>query len=91
MISYKSDDYSEYNISFKDGKIDMISVNNAVANTDILDLVKNYKAPTSLADDLLSFQVKLDGTLYKLPIPIQELQKNGWKAKLDPDTVIILI
>ncbi|NLM34689.1 MAG: hypothetical protein GX206_04540 [Clostridiales bacterium] len=88
LISYKSDDYSEYNISFKDGKIDMISVNNAVANTDILDLVKNYKAPTSLADDLLSFQVKLDGTLYKLPIPIQELQKNGWKAKLDPDTII---
>lgn len=99
-ISYESDEYQGYyNIYFTNEKVNGIRLNKGVApegyskeissvNAETLDLVKNYKAPSNLGDNLYSYQVKIDNALYKLPVPMQELEKNGWKLKSNPDEII---
>ena len=39
----------------------------------------NYVAPSSLGDDPFSGNFELDGTVYNLPVPFEELTRNGWK------------
>ena len=88
-LTYKSGNYSNYEISIdnKTKKVYSIGLENLVAPTKVQTTsvdtkapaeVKNYKTPSSVGKDLLSFQVKYSGKLYKLPIPIAELIKNGW-------------
>ena len=52
------------------------------------DLVIKYEAPTSLGKDLSSYEFKLDGDLYKLPVPLVELEKNGWKLDIDTNEIL---
>lgn len=98
-IKYESDTYSYYKITFNNKKVTEINVRNMVAtedssksnkaaNMEVPDIVKNYKAPTSLGDDLNAFNVKFDGVLYKLPVPLMELEKNGWKLVSEADKIV---
>lgn len=41
--------------------------------------VKNYKTPEELGNDLYSFHVELEGSLYKLPCPVSIFLKNGFQ------------
>lgn len=38
-----------------------------------------------LSDDLESFQIQVDGVVYTLPSPINQLIENGWEARDDMD------
>ncbi|MBU3191600.1 hypothetical protein K9O30_19810 [Clostridium bowmanii] len=98
-LTYKSGTYSNYEISFDTNmkKVYSIELENLVqpekttstsADTNLPVAVKNYKAPSSVGTDLFSFQVKYGGNLYKLPIPIAELVKNGWVLQSDNSKVI---
>jgi hypothetical protein len=85
-LTYTSDFYSYYEISIdtKINQVVSIMMENLVApkksSTDetIPEVVRNYKSPSVLGNDLLAFNVKYDGILYKLPAPISEFAKNGW-------------
>ena len=96
---YGTGKYSYYKLSFNKKKLSGIEVRNAVApknfskgkndaNTEMPDLVKKYEAPTSLGKDLSSYEFKLDGDLYKLPVPLVELEKNGWKLDIDTNEIL---
>ena len=98
-LTYKSGTYSNYEISFdtKTKKVYSIELENLVppektkttsVDTNLPAAVKSYKAPSSVGTDLFSFQVKYGGDLYKLPIPINELVKNGWVLQSDNSKVI---
>lgn len=98
-LTYKSGSYSNYEISInvEDKKVYAIEVDNLAppkkdqgtsTNTTAPEIVKNYKAPSSIGKDLFSFQVKYGGNYYKLPAPITELTKNGWTLQSNNDQVI---
>lgn len=98
-LTYKSGIYSNYKISIdiKTKKVSCIEIENLVkpaktqttsVNTELPAIVKNYKAPSSIGNDLFSFQVKYGGNLYKLPAPIAELEKNGWVLQSNANEVI---
>lgn len=98
-ISYEKDVYSEYTFYFDNKRLTEIDIENIVApknsskpkdsaSTETPDVVKNYKAPTSLGNDLNAFNIKFDGALYNLPVPIAELEKNGWKIVEEADRII---
>lgn len=38
-----------------------------------------YTAPSSLGSNLMNFTYQLAGNLYRLPVPIETLMKDGWK------------
>lgn len=42
------------------------------------EIVKAYKAPTALTDDLFDFVFEFAGGIYELPVPVEELVANGW-------------
>ena len=56
--------------------------NSTTNDNEILEV--DYTAPTELGDDLLSFNVKYEGVLYNVPIPVTELQNNGWVIEKAP-------
>lgn len=57
-------------------------------SNQIPQLVKDYKQPTALGTDITSGVVELDKVLYKLPLPVSELIKNGWKiTEKSQDTI----
>ncbi|MBU3109979.1 hypothetical protein [Clostridium lacusfryxellense] len=99
-LTYKSSDYSKYEITFNKTtkKVYSINIENLVqpakvetaptVNTGLPAVVTNYKAPTSVGAELSSFQFKYGGTFYKLPVPIAELVKNGWALQSNGDEVV---
>ncbi|ROR28479.1 hypothetical protein EDD66_10461 [Mobilisporobacter senegalensis] len=54
---------------------------NTEVSSEVPSVVSEYKAPSSLGNDLTSFIVDYDGALYQLPAPVSEFVKNGWKVK----------
>lgn len=55
---------------------------------EVPELVANYKAPGNLGKDVVSGNYKLEGVVYKLPTPVSELIKNGWKiAEAEYETI----
>ncbi|MBU3109980.1 hypothetical protein [Clostridium lacusfryxellense] len=99
-LTYKSGSYSECEITFDKTTKMVYSIKlenlvkpanqetTAAVDTGLPAVVKNYKAPTSLGDDLYAFQVKYAGSLYKLPVPIAELVKNGWVLQSNGDKLV---
>ena len=61
----------------------------AGVSDEVPDVVKKYVAPTSLGSELEEFVVEYDGDLYKLPCPVSEFEKNGWKiVESDSESVV---
>ncbi|NNU75653.1 hypothetical protein [Clostridium estertheticum] len=98
-LTYKSGTYSNYEISIdtKTKKVSSIKLENLAppakaaaksTDTNIPEVVKSYKAPSSVGKDLLSFQVKYGGKFYKLPVPITELITNGWVLQSTSSSLI---
>jgi len=48
---------------------------------EVPEIVSKYVAPTALASSLTDYDytVEFAGDLYKLPVPVSEFVKNGWK------------
>lgn len=58
--------------------------NDSSTNSEVPESVTNYKAPSELTDDILSFNAKYDGVLYHMPAPVAEFEKNGWALQDAP-------
>ncbi len=61
----------------------------AEISDEVPDVVSKYEAPTSLKGDLEEFVFELDGDLYRLPAPVCEFEKNGWKV-IDDDSDMVI-
>ena len=48
------------------------------------DVAEPVVTPTELSDDLYSFQISIDGTIYELPMWYEEFEALGWTFKDDP-------
>ena len=98
-ISYKGDGDDDYKVHayfyFDNDILTSFDLSNHLTpsdfeqpdvNTDTPDYLGNYKAPSSLGDDLLSGNVSIDGVVYNLPVPYSILKENGWEfdGKADP-------
>ena len=69
--------------NFVDEPSDIETASNSTTNdNEVLEV--DYTAPTELGDDLLSFNVKYEGVLYNVPIPVSELENNGWVIEKAP-------
>jgi len=92
-MTYEKDFYQEINIyvSKETNVIDKIEIENMVelegadnsVNDEVPDVVKNYKAPAALGEDLYGFDIELEGNLYTLPCPVSELLANGFTINED--------
>ena len=92
-MGYEKDYYQSVYlyISAETGKLCEIEIENIVelegadnsVDATVPDVVKNYKAPTTLGDDLYEFDIELEGNLYTLPCPVSELLANGFTINED--------
>ncbi len=94
-LTYSNDSYKDVKIEVdpETNKVTDISVRNLISEEepaastadsgDAPEVVKNYQAPTSLGDDIFSFQVNYSGNLYKLPAPVSAFEANGWVVEGD--------
>lgn len=48
-------------------------------NKEVPEIVKNYKTPEALGDDMTLSIVEYDGDLYQMPMPVSVMIENGWK------------
>jgi len=77
----------EIGVSQESGVVDSIDLENMVelegidnsVSTEVPELVKMYKAPTSVGEEFFSYDIKLEGNYYTLPCPVSELVANGFK------------
>jgi hypothetical protein len=59
------------------------------ASDEIPDRVLNYRRPAALGDDLDSYNFKLDGKIYTMPVPVCALIEDGWSVeKGNSDSVV---
>ncbi len=87
-MTYKYDSYREISLYvYKEtDALEQIDIQNLVelegadnsVDESVPDVVKDYKAPSELGDDLYSFNVELEGNLYTLPCPVSEFLANGF-------------
>lgn len=56
----------------------------------IPEAVLNYEQPTKIGQKMEDFTIKLEGVLYQVPVPMEQLLLEGWKLKDgDPNELII--
>ena len=87
-MSYEADTYSEidFYVYKESGVLEEIEIRNIIeleggdnsVSEEVPELVKSYKAPSALGDDLYTFNFKLEGNMYTLPCPVSELLANGF-------------
>lgn len=73
--------YKESNVLEKielQNMVELEGADNSVDST-VPDVVKNYQAPSSLGDDLYSFNVEVEGNVYTLPCPVSVFIENGFE------------
>ena len=51
--------------------------------------VESYQAPGAFPEDIMQFVVRYGGDFYKLPAPVSEFTKNGWKISEDGSDSIV--
>lgn len=66
---------NEYEFSRKQKALEEAGASIAEPTED----VAAYQAPAELGTDITSGVIEFDGDLYRLPVPVSALQKNGWK------------
>lgn len=89
QMTYQYDNYRQIRLQVdkESNALNDIEIENIVAlegadnsvDETVPDAVKAYQAPSSLGDDLYSFNVELEGNLYTLPCPVSELLENGFR------------
>ncbi len=91
-MSYSLDyDQEVHLFVYKDSKVlEEISVENLVEPSDlpeqkvsdaIPEEISMYEQPSELSNDFFDYTVEYAGDMYKLPAPVSEFEKNGWKIK----------
>ena len=92
-MTYEYDYYQEIDLYvYKEtGTLDKIEIRNFVelegadnsVDATVPDVVKEYKAPSDLGNDLYAFNIQLEGKLYTLPCPVSAFVENGFKIVED--------
>ena len=85
-LSYKISPYINYYfLLHKNGNNSIRMMNYVVDESDQADVLEEvpeyletYRAPAELGNDINSFNVKIDGDLYRLPAPVSAFTDNGW-------------
>ena len=88
-LTYQKDSFCDVRLTVgtESGVLEDIEMMNFVApegfdageaSDEVPEDIAAYQAPTELGDDLLSYTVELDGSLYQLPCPVSALLENGW-------------
>ena len=94
ILTYTYDNYQdiELHIGKESGVLEEIVMRNYVqpkgfdegsASNAVPDEVRSYKAPAQLGNDILSYNVMIEGKLYHAPFPVQALVDNGWSVVKD--------
>lgn len=88
-MTYEYDFYSEISLYVykDDDTLKEIEIENIVelegadnsVDATVPDIVKEYKAPSSLGDDFYEYTAQLEGVVYTLPCPVSVLVENGFK------------
>lgn len=89
-LTYEKDSYCEVELYVykESGVLEDIDMRNFVApegfdagsaSEEVPEEIASYEAPAQLGDDLFSYNVEFDGTLYQLPCPVSILVENGWE------------
>lgn len=89
-LTYEKDSYCEVELYVykESGVLEDIDMRNFVApegfdagsaSEEVPEEIASYEAPAQLGDDLFSYNVEFDGTLYQLPCPVSVLVENGWE------------
>lgn len=93
-LTYEKDSYCSVKLKVykESGVLEDIDIRNFVepegfdagsVSEEVPADVAAYEAPTELGDDLFSYVVEMDGTLYQLPCPASVFVENGWKIDED--------
>ena len=88
-LTYQKDSFCDVRLTVgtESGVLEDIEMQNFVApegfdageaSDEVPEEIAAYQAPAELGDDLLSYTVELDGSLYQLPCPVSALLENGW-------------
>ena len=88
-LTYQKDSFCDVRLTVgtESGVLEDIEMMNFVApegfdageaSDEVPEEIAAYQAPAELGDDLLSYTVELDGSLYQLPCPVSALLENGW-------------
>ena len=97
---YNRDIYQGVEFSFFQDKkeLNKVDINNIAkpddleigeATTEVPDIVNLYKEPKEMTDDFSRFTITYDDKLYRLPAPVSEFEKNGWKVQEDKSEVTV--
>ncbi len=89
-VTYSEDIYNAIDLTFNEiGILCAIEIENIKKPNDVKEigpsnnipeLVKKYIKPTELGTDLTSGIFELEGELYQLPLPLNEMLENGWSV-----------
>lgn len=72
-----AEDYSDENSGEEENPVNPYNADGTLEDVP-------YEAPEKLGDSLADGQFQFAGTLYQLPVPIQELENNGWTFAPEP-------
>jgi len=93
-LSYYTDDYSgsiTIHVDDENDHISYIWINNRIQiDTDLIskratiyneitNKEESYITPVELGEDLTSFNIQIDGDLYRFPAPLSAFLNNGWE------------
>lgn len=79
-------DETGYLVNFK-AENQVVDESDITTNAERPAYLDDYKAPTKLTDDPLSYTFRLDGAFYTFPAPVSEFVKNGWEITAQAESV----
>ena len=99
-LTYEQDIYNsvELEVDKETGKLSSIDIENikepenmqkGEVNTDVPEEVSSYTLPDELSDDLNAYEIQVEDTVYKLPVPVSVLIDDGWTLVTDSSDEII--
>lgn len=90
LTEFEAKNWSNGNTTSKsndDEKSTASTASTSSTSSDSSAVSTDYKAPSSLNDDLFSYTFRLQGNLYTMPMPVKELTNNGWSIVAQVDHV----
>ncbi|MCR4750995.1 MAG: hypothetical protein K5852_01715 [Eubacterium sp.] len=99
-LTYEQDIYNsvELEIDKESGKLSSVDIQNikepenmqkGEVNTDVPAEVAAYTLPEQLSDDLNAYEIQVEDTVYKLPVPVSVMIADGWVLDADGSDEII--
>ena len=94
MLTYEQDIYNsvELQIDKETGKLNCIEIQNikepegmqkGEVNTDVPEEITAYTLPDTLSDDINAYEIQVEDTVYKLPVPVSVMIADGWDLVAD--------